>query len=221
MKLNLRNCVRLLFLILIFVLWFTGRIHNWGPLLGIGLLFVPFLGRVYCGWVCPVSTAITLSKPVFPQPVWGNYKKLLFTKKMRLLALIFSIIILSIFIKTSFIIPFFIFLIPVGLIATVLFGESAWHRICFIGTIYSFWGNISMKGYYFNNLNCTQCKSCAKLCPTECMEMEPVPRIINKECLICGKCKEVCKNSGIVYGSLKEQNKRSMSSLKGGKTEES
>lgn len=218
MKFNLRNCIRLFFLLLIFVLWFNGRIHIWGPLLGIGLIFIPFLGRVYCGWVCPVSTAITLSKPTLPRPVWGEYNKLLFNTNVRLLALIISVVLIVVFNKTNFIIPFFILLIPVGVIVTLLFGEAAWHRICFIGTIYSFFGKLSMKGYYFKGENCIQCKVCAKHCPNECIEMEPAPRIINKECLICGKCKEVCKKSAIAYGALKGRNEGSVSA-KGEKSE--
>jgi len=205
MKLNLRNGIRIFFFFLIFILWFTGRIGMWGPLLLLGLLATPIWGRIYCGWVCPIATSIDILKPFLPKPPLAKRKDLLLDKKVRTIIFLISFLLLITFNKIGFVIPFFIFLIPVGIIFTLLFGEACWHRNCFFGTVYSWFAGISRKGYTFNDQNCSRCGLCKRICPNECIieNTEQELQIEKKHCLVCGKCREACQTDNIEYRTLK------------------
>lgn len=211
MKINLRNTIRIFFLVFIFVLWFTGNIYRWGPFLGVGLLAIPFWGRIFCGWMCPISTTIDIFKPILKITPLKYDKTLLSQKSIQILLVIISFLILVFFNKTGFIIPFFIALIPVGLIVSFFLGEAIWHHCCFIGIIYSWFGNWARRGYFFQGENCLGCKACTRVCPNNCIELKAKnkPEIDRKNCLVCGKCKAVCPPKIIEYGLLKSDPQKS------------
>lgn len=205
MKINLRTRIRITFLALIFVFWFTGNIQFWVPLLGIGLLVIPLWGRIYCGWICPISTSIDLLKPVLTKSV-SNTKKFSSHLYTQIPVVIISFLILMIFIKNDFVIPFFIFLIPVGIIVTYLFSEVTWHRNCFIGVIFSWFSNFARKSYYIDIYNCLGCGSCVVSCPNSSIyvDINGNYKIDKKHCLTCNKCKTNCPSNSIQYVKLQK-----------------
>ncbi|MFA6809275.1 MAG: 4Fe-4S binding protein [Eubacteriales bacterium] len=201
MNFNLRSIVRLLFLTLIFVLWYIGKINLWGPLVLIGLLAVPLLGRIYCGWLCPISTSIDILKPLFPKPPLKKYQKYLLNYKANTIFYIISLAYMIFFMKTHSFIPFFILFIPVGLILSFLFGETVAHRNCLIGITYSWFGKFSRFSYFADKSKCIACLKCIRICPNQCLsaEADNKPATDKKNCLICGKCSTVCKKNAIKY----------------------
>lgn len=208
---NLKNIIRGLFLIIFFTLWLSGKAHVWGPVLLLGLLVVPLWGRLYCGYLCPISTTIDILR-IFksPRPLSEKNKKIFFNNKVRALIFLVSIALLATTIKTGFPIPFFVILVPIGVIFTYLFSEAAWHRNCFIGVIYSWLGGISRYGYIIQDSLCSGCGRCEKVCPTACLEINSVHKNIdNEHCLICGKCQEACPKENIYYGRLKKRKEKS------------
>lgn len=173
----------------------------WGQFLGISLLLIPLWGRIYCGWICPISTTIDIMHPFLKKPLVKINKDIFLNRYLQGLFTIIYVIVLVTFIKTRFVVPFFIFLIPVGLIVTYIFGEVFWHRFCFFGIIYSWIGQFARRGYYLEADNCISCKSCIKGCPSGCIVDDNSDYyIINKHCLSCGKCKDSCPTNSIQYG---------------------
>ncbi|NLT95157.1 MAG: 4Fe-4S binding protein [Clostridia bacterium] len=205
-KLNKRNIIRGLFLLLFVILWLTGKAQIWGQALLFGLLVVPLWGRLYCGYLCPISTTVDILGNIkSPRPLKENLKKVFFNNKFRTLIFLASVALLIITIKESFPVPFFVLLVPIGVIFTYLFSEAAWHRNCFIGTIYSWLGALSRKGYIIQDTFCSGCGRCAKVCPAACLEINSACKNIdNKHCLICGKCQEACPEKNIFYSRLKK-----------------
>ncbi|MBQ3265614.1 MAG: 4Fe-4S binding protein [Ruminococcus sp.] len=46
---------------------------------------------------------------------------------------------------------------------------------------------------YFINKNCIGCGSCLEVCPQQCIDISNNPAVIRQEnCLHCGNCKEIC-----------------------------
>ncbi|SMB81082.1 4Fe-4S binding domain-containing protein [Desulfonispora thiosulfatigenes DSM 11270] len=202
MKFNIRNGVRIFFLLLIFALWYLGKVQMWGPLLGISLLLVPFAGRIYCGWVCPIFTTMDIMKPVLKKPLFKVNKQIIQNRYLKILLLLIYGLLLFLFIKTNFFIPFFIFLIPVGVLITYLFGEVFWHRFCFFGMIFSLFSKFSLFGYKLNPNICRKCNACVRKCPNDCIITNKDSYYIDKKhCLICDSCKEICPVSAIDYGN--------------------
>ncbi|HZK18602.1 MAG TPA: 4Fe-4S binding protein [Clostridia bacterium] len=195
---SLRTGIRIFFLVMIFVLWFTGFIEVWGTLLGLSLLLLPFLGRIYCGWACPISTTIDALKTVNDKSVFRPDKKYFPNVFVQILIVALSFFIMRTLLVNDFVVPFFILLIPVGLIVTVLFGEEFWHRYCFIGIIYSWIGRFSRVGYYINQDECTECNVCVDNCSSACILDDYV--VDKRHCLYCNKCKENCPVGAVKYG---------------------
>lgn len=52
-------------------------------------------------------------------------------------------------------------------------------------------------GYYINR-NCTGCKSCAEVCPQNCIDTSSIPAVIAREnCLHCGNCMKACRFNAV------------------------
>jgi polyferredoxin len=166
---KIRLIVRVLFLIIILFLWYIGRTDIWGPLVLLGLLAIPLFGRLYCGWICPVSTSIDLTKRFFPQAPLKKYVPKMLDRKVRIILFLLMLAYMINFIKTDFGIPFFILMIPYGLIITILFSESCAHRNCLVGIIYSWLGRFSKMTYSADQGVCLACLRCSTVCPNDCL----------------------------------------------------
>lgn len=212
MKKNMRNVIRGLFLVIFLTLWLTGRAETWGQVLFLGLLVIPLWGRLYCGYLCPISTTIDILGTVkAPKKLSKESKEFFFNNMVRTVIFLVSIGLLITTIKTQFPIPFFVILIPIGVVFTYLFSEAAWHRNCFIGTMYSWLGWLSRKGYTLKD-SCSGCGKCEKACPAGCLEIDNSGKesdINNKHCLVCGKCEQVCTKNNIFYGRLSKSKNKS------------
>jgi len=206
MRINLRTIVRLLFLFLIFTLWFINKIEVWLFVLLGGLLITPFLGRVYCGWICPVFTSIDIFSPLIKKPKLQKYNQYFQNKVFKAGIFIFFLLLFFIIKKFDLSVPFFILLIPLGILITVLFGSPQWHRICPFGIIFSLPARFARKGYSLISQDCAKCGLCVKKCPNSCLIFGE-NRSLNfgrEHCLSCGKCKDACPQANISFTKVKQ-----------------
>ncbi|NLI91386.1 MAG: 4Fe-4S binding protein [Peptococcaceae bacterium] len=206
---NIRLIVRVFFLGVILFLWYTGKTGLWGPLVFAGLIAVPLFGRLYCGWLCPVSTSIDLLKPVFPEAPLKKYTPVMLNRTTNVILFFCMLFYMIYFIKTNSGIPFFILIIFYGLILTFLFGETSAHRNCLIGIIYSWLGRFSYKTYLANPEKCSACFRCINICPNNCLSFDPCSGMLTakKHCLCCGKCTSACPKNNIQYRTDKKNRK--------------
>jgi len=213
---NIRLFVRIFFLGLILYLWYIGKTDIWGPLVFLGLLATPLFGRLYCGWLCPVSTSIDLIRPALPEPPLQKYVPQMLDKKVNAVLFLLMLGYIIFFIKTNWGIPFFILMIPFGIILTFFFSESCAHRNCLVGIIYSWLARFSRKTYRSNTETCALCLHCITVCPTNCLDLVAGDRIKTdkKNCLCCGKCVSVCPKNAIAYQTDKRPAGSSPNSLK-------
>jgi len=214
MKNNTRSYVRVFFLLAIFALWQTNKIEFWLVVLLAGMVATPFLGRVYCGWVCPIFTTLDIFSPIIKSPLLKKYNRYFENRFFKITIFILFLIAFFLTKKLDFAVPFFILLIPLGLLVTVLFGSAKWHGICPFGTIFNIPARFSTQGYQLISQDCSKCGLCIKKCENNCRVFGAGKTINNekKNCLICGKCKDVCPQDNILYGKLHQ----SKSSNQGG-----
>lgn len=197
---NVQLIVRIFFLGLILYLWYLGKTGIWGLLVFLGLLTTPLFG-----WLCPVSTSIDLIKPAFPTPPLQKYVPQMLDKKVNIILFLLMLAYMIFFIKTNRGIPFFILVIPYGLVLTFLFSESCAHRNCLVGIIYSWLARFSRKTYRSNPDTCTMCFQCADICPNDCLDTAGDKIGTDKKhCLCCGKCVSVCPGISISYQAAKQ-----------------
>lgn len=185
--------VNLFFLSLIFLLWLTGNIKVWMILIIVSLVSVPFLGRIYCGWICPVFTSLKLWKKAGGKSAIGKYSGIMEKKWLEILVftgLAALFIILNILESP---IPPFIALIPIALVFVYFFGEVKWHRLCPFGVGFTLLNSLFKKGAPKLEDRCISCGTCIELCPGGALLLNDVNIRVNaKYCLSCGECQEIC-----------------------------
>lgn len=198
---------RLLFQVLFLVLFATllsmGRIQLWFIVFATGILMSTVVGRVYCGWICPMNTVmrwITAFK--------GKYKIKSFSTPKSLESPWVRGVVLALFLCTFLLVkitgiklPVLPAIFSIAILLTLLFPEELWHRyLCPYGTILTVPASVAKKSIKINRLQCNNCGACTRVCPTRSAEKWiESHRIEKKECLSCGTCIEKCRKTAIVF----------------------
>ena len=189
------------------------------------LMFISslFLGRGFCGWICPgagCQEAIFLARS--KEVTRGDYIKWLIWVPW-----ISSIVMLAIrsggyskidfFFQTTHglsigniqsLITYFIVLLLLIVLPAFIFGKRSFcHHLCWMAPFmilgrkirnYFQWASLQLKS---NPEICKHCFACSKQCPMSL----PVEEMVNQEtmedteCILCGTCVDVCKQGAITY----------------------
>ena len=182
-----------------------------------------FLGRAFCGWICPAAGCQETISPVQSKKVTSaNYIKWLIW-----IPWISSIVILAIrsggYKKTDFfyqtthglsigniqslIVYFFVLLILIVLPAFIIGKRSFCHHLCWMAP-FMITGRKIRNSFHWSSLQlsadsgaCKQCHSCSKNCPMSLPVEEMVGgnRMENSECILCGTCVDGCNQGAITY----------------------
>lgn len=207
MKKVLQIISQLVFLVLFTVLVITGQVQLWMGILVGGLILSIFLGRLYCGWACPINTlmrAVTWIKrklkiksfktPKFLKRAWVRYTFL------GLFIAVFAFVII-----TGKQLPVLPGLLVIGVVLTLFFPEELWHRyLCPYGTLFSLVSARSLLSVKIDEKSCTNCGICKRVCPAVAINDEGAKHKIEKKaCLVCMECERVCKENSIKYTGSK------------------
>lgn len=203
MKKSLQIILQILFLALFIFLIINGRVQVWMGLFITAIIATFLLGRVYCGWVCPINT-------VMRGITW--IKKKLHMKSCRIPAWLtkswIRILVLGLFIAMFIFtkvsgnkLPVLPALFGIGIILTPFFPEELWHRyLCPYGMIMSIPARKSKHAMTIEPNLCNSCGMCKRVCPAKAVEKsERHYAIMKKDCIVCMACSEVCKQKSIRY----------------------
>ena len=177
------------------------------------------LGRVFCGWVCPMGLFSELIVKLrrllsrfgirfFNWPV---------TSRLKYVVLIVGIVFTAVF-SVSFFFHIYpprivsdlirdslvgtsaligVVFIGVILLAELLFVERLWCRcLCPGGAIYSLLGRWRLLRIRRDTQTCTDCKECDRACPHD---LEPSHQELAGECDNCGLCRGACQPAALSY----------------------
>ncbi len=207
MNKKLQIAIQIVFIILFAFLFIINRIQLWMLVFLLGVLVSPFFSRIYCGYACPINTAM---KPI------SHFKKRLKIKSLPLPSFLkkgwFRYFILALFIGgvvltqlTGRTLPVLPGLFILGIQIALLFYESFFHRhVCPYGTILSFTSRNPGRTVKIDESRCISCGKCESVCPTEAVHHEGKRYFIEtKECLACGKCIRNCPVNTIDYALRK------------------
>lgn len=197
---------RIIFLILFVVLFFAKKIQLWLLVYGIGVLLSFFYGRIYCGYLCPMNSAMKVVDK-FAKKFKIQRKSVPSIFKNRLL--VYGVLVLSlgamILGKRIFQvqIPILPILFLLSLVVTLFLPPSVWHKIlCPYSILLSFAARFSKRGTTVDALKCTRTQKCLKACPADAITMEGFNKtalIDKKYCLQCEVCTLVCPQNAISY----------------------
>ncbi len=193
-----RKAIQLFFLLLFLVLVAVGRIQLWLAIFLSTLVLTPFLGRIYCGYLCPIATLTEAGRPLakkkkWPTPRWLHSP---ITRLLILLVLLATMVLSARAGKRWPILPFFV---AVGVVLSLFFEEALWHRyLCPYGTLFSWIGKLTRKGYAVKTDACVGCGKCVEVCPADAIRSDGRQASIDgSECLLCGACAAVCPAEAI------------------------
>lgn len=193
----LRIAVQVLFLAVGIALLLAGKLQLWFAVFAVGVLVSPFIGRVYCGWACPMNTLF--------RPVAWFYKKtglkriqISWTKKiylLRFLPLALFVAVMIITRRSQLPVPVLALITVLSFVVTLFFEEAVWHNLmCPFGTILSLTAKKTLRTYRVEPSGCIACGKCQKACPVHAIDtLEDGTRFIRKnDCISCGECVTAC-----------------------------
>ena len=203
MKKYLQLTLQITFLALFIILMITGKVQLWMGLFTLSVLAVFILGRVYCGWICPINTVmrgITRMKKKlhienFRIPRW-------LTKSwIRILVLGLFVAVFVFTMVSGKKLPVLPVLFAIGAVLTFFFPEELWHRyLCPYGTIMSIPAPKSKHAMAIEPELCNSCGMCMRVCPAKAVKKsEGHYEILKKDCIVCMDCSRACKQKSIGY----------------------
>jgi ferredoxin-type protein NapH len=202
-----------------------------GSLIVFGLLFVAslFLGRAFCGWICPAGAMQELCAKArnknFKNGKRNWIKYGIWLPWISIIAVLFiqagSILAIDPLYQTYFGISItgvesaVIFLVIAGLIAGIALAagkRGACHTICWMAPFMIIgrkirntanWPALQLES---NKNLCINCKACTRVCSMslDVNAMVQKQTMENAECILCGRCVDVCPKGAIKYTFSKE-----------------
>ena len=202
-----------------------------GSLIVFGLLFVAslFLGRAFCGWICPAGAMQELCAKArnknFKNGKRNWIKYGIWLPWISIIAVLFiqagSILAIDPLYQTYFGISItgvesaVIFLVIAGLIAGIALAagkRGACHTICWMAPFMIIgrkirnaanWPALQLES---NRNLCINCKACTRVCSMslDVNAMVQKQTMENAECILCGRCVDVCPKGAIKYTFSKE-----------------
>lgn len=197
-----------------------------GSFVVFGLMFLSslFLGRAFCGWVCPaggLQECCTLASDKRAKGGKLNWiKYIIWVPWISIIAIMTvnagGLKRIDFLYQTKYGISvsepqaYIIFYAVILLIVIMAFTagkRSFCHYVCWMAPFMIIGSKIKNKlGYPSLNLKgekdkCIGCNSCTKKCPMslEVMEMVQKSNMKNTECILCGECIDVCPKKAIRY----------------------
>lgn len=203
MKKILQTALQIILLALFLFLIIIGKVQVWVGLLLFGILASVFLGRFYCGWMCPINT-------VFKGITWtkkklriNNFKipKILKNKWIRIIAFGIFAVLFGFIMITKAKLPVLPALFIIGVITTLFFPEELWHRyLCPYGSMLRVSSSKTKHTMVINEDTCNNCGICKTVCPAAAIKKDDgAHTILKSDCLVCMKCETACPQNSISY----------------------
>ena len=201
---RLRLVSQVAFLALFATLAALGRVQLWLPVFLLGLVASLVLGRLYCGWACPMGT---LFRPANRLTSWLRLPRLrpprfLQARGVRwvfVAALIGAMVISR---QMGVELNLLLWVTAAAVVVTLFVHESFWHtRICPYGTLLSVTTRAARRTMRIDEERCKPCGKCRRVCPTHTIATLDTKkrRVLPAECLLCFNCAEVCPQDVIRY----------------------
>ncbi len=199
----LQILIRLFFFALFLFLVLTERLQLWMGIFLTSLLLVTLFSRIYCGWFCPVNTAL---KSV----TWLKNKLRIksstippFLQKpsIRIFIACLFVFVLIGTLLTGQKIPALPLVLLLAVIITFSFPEGFWHRyLCPYGALFSIPARKSRCSLIVQQEKCIKCGICYHHCPVKTITKQDTCYQINpEECLVCMECYHGCPRQAIKY----------------------
>ncbi|MBU7009817.1 MAG: 4Fe-4S binding protein [Theionarchaea archaeon] len=166
-----------------------------------------FLGRFFCGWICPVGTISDLIPKTKRRLSFHRFKYYFLVFLIALSVLGFQLLLISdplvIFTRSlAFITQMRVSLMLIFIIILVTgFGERFWCRvICPLGALLGVFSIAKVLHLHVQE-NCKKCNICSRVCPMDAIQDFDVKRT---ECTLCFECVDKCPQNAVTLTKRRE-----------------
>lgn len=201
---HVKNLVQWMSLAVFLLIVSKGKMNLWFLIFAGSLLLALLLGRIYCGWLCPMNTVMIptekLSKKLKLQT--KNIPKPLNSNILPWIVLVFSIATMVISKRNDIQIPLLLYILILSVLITLRYEPKVFHNhICPFGALQSVAGRFARLSEGVTAEKCVGCKLCEKVCPSEAIEVTNKKADIDvKLCHQCLNCQTKCPTGAISYG---------------------
>lgn len=174
----------------------------WMGIFLISILASFLLGRIYCGWICPINTLMKFVTVIKKRLHIKEIKIPKYLQKpwLRIFTLILFIGTFVFAFTSGKKLPVLPVLLGIGVFVTLFFPEEFWHfYLCPYGTIFSITGKNSKHNMVIDQKKCNNCTMCQRVCPAKAVEKREKHFIVKGNCLVCMECTKYCKQDAISY----------------------
>lgn len=154
----------------------------WLILFAASLPLTLIFGRFYCGYICPMNTAMEIVEGVKGKLKLKRLDKPQWLKStFAWVALAISVAAMLLLKKFAHIsLPIMLIWVGISIILTLFFKAEVFHDyICPFGALQRLFGKFSLLGRKVNNDKCVGCNICVKSCPTNAITIVEVKTAIN------------------------------------------
>lgn len=203
---DLRKMVQLVFLGVFLIVIVQGQLFIWLGLFVIGLLSSVFFGRFYCGYICPMSTAMRLTSKLSRKLKWQtkSVPKILQTKWLPWLVLLLMVATMFVskrILRQEF--PLLLVLLLISVVVTLKYEEWVFHNhMCPYGALFNLFAKNPGYATRVDPSQCIGCKKCEPVCPSQCIRVDDetsVAKIHPSTCHQCQACAVICPKKAIHY----------------------
>jgi ferredoxin-type protein NapH len=204
------NWVRGLMFVLFVVLIINQKVQLWLGLFLVTLVLARGLGRLYCGYICPLNTSMLIAEKLrkllgikeLKQPRLLSYKHLSwFTLAFVIGFMIFGQVVLK---KQPPILPV---LTVFAFWVALFYHPSFFHNhLCPYNAPLKLFGSKATFSKHVTTKGCIGCTKCEKVCPSLAIMVDKNTRKANIDRSLCHQCQEctsVCPTHTISYQKVR------------------
>ena len=197
--------VRVVFFALFMAVMIQGKMMLWLGLIVVSAVAAALLGRVYCGYICPIHTAMeplewavrTRGAKLRGGSPWlgkGVFAWLMLVISIAVMLLLRRFWQLSV--------PIIVVWLVIAVLLSLRYRPEMFHNlICPFGALQNLFGRFARFTTHVHPEDCTGCRLCEKTCPAAAIHVCSGKAVVNpKWCLQCARCQRVCPTQAIHYG---------------------
>jgi polyferredoxin len=205
-----RYIVQIVFLLTFMWLIANKMINGWMIIFAVSMIAALLLGRIFCGWICPMNTLMIptewLAKKLGIQT--KKIPKILQSQKWAYILLLLLIPTVIISKRKGIQMPFLLYFLALSVLFTLRYKPEVWHKyLCPFGILQSLPGRFSRWTEKVKVDNCIGCRLCESACPAGAVSIsyeKKKAKIHSTLCHQCFNCQEKCPADAIFYSKSKD-----------------